>query len=207
MNDRRNINNGRDEKEVKFFAEKGFLVNPDLLSKINKIDKEKLLSLLSEEIAVINSDLVKSIEEDKIKKLNWVHFDEARVVFEKNGSDEEYDAFLNVLFEKEVELNGEGLDNEIEVQEDYGGVIVLKNFNYKSKKISVEDFVFYFNNRYKTLKEILSNRIELRDAVSINRILSKNNEKVALIGIVNEKRVTKNGNLLIKKNGKTKKTM
>ncbi|MBI2105559.1 metallophosphoesterase [Candidatus Woesearchaeota archaeon] len=185
------------EKEIQSYAEKGFLVNPELLDKLEDIDEEKLFSFLNEDLVVINKDLVKSIEENKIKKLNWLHFDEARVIFEKNGYDEEYDAFLNILFEKKIELNGNGIDIGLDAEEESGGVVVLKNFDCKSKKLSVDDFVLYFNNRYKCLKEILSSRIELREAVSINRVLTKNDERIALIGIVNEKRITKNDNLLI----------
>lgn len=183
-------------KELKYFADKGFLISPELLDKINSIDKERITGNLSDDLVVVNNDLVRSVEENKIKELNWVGFDDARVMLEKKGLDEEYNAFLNIIFER-AEFNGNGAEIIFEQEDDEGGVVVLQSFKEDSKKRGVEDFVALFNNRYKTLKEILCNRIELRDAVSISRVINKNNERVALIGIVENKRVTKNDNLLI----------
>ena len=40
--------------ELKYFADKGFLISPELLDKINFIDKEKILGNLSNNIVVIN---------------------------------------------------------------------------------------------------------------------------------------------------------
>ena len=182
--------------ELKYFADKGFLISPELLDKINFIDKEKILGNLSNNIVVINEDLVRCIEEDKKKELNWISFDDARVLLEKKGLDEEYNAFLDIIFER-AELNGNGAEIFLEQEDNESGVVVLQSYNEKSKKMTVEDFVALFNNRYRMLKEILCNRIELRDAVSISRIINKNNERVALIGVVDNKRITKNDNLLL----------
>ncbi len=190
-----NVNN-----RVRYFADNGFLVSPELLKKINSLDTKKILERISKDVVVINEDLVRCTEENRNKKLNWMRFDYARTMFEKKGADDEYNSFLDVIFEREVEINGNGVENFLE-QEDAegadGGVVVLQSYNEKSKKMSVEDFVSYFNNRYKFLKELLCSRLELREAVSIGRVVNKNNERVALIGVVDDKRITKNGNLLI----------
>lgn len=73
-------------------------------------------------------------------------------------------------------------------------------FSYKDvqKKREIKDFVLYFNNRYKTIRSLLQQRQELQGAVSINRLLAKKEkEQVALIGILLEKQVTKNGNYIL----------
>lgn len=185
------------KKWVSYFADNGFLISPELLDKIDFIDNERIVNSLNKNLAVINEDLVKGAEEDKNKELNWINFDEARVLFEKKGYNEEYNAFLDVILERKVEVEGNGAENFLEQEDTEGGVVVLQSYNEKSKKISVEDFVALINNRYKLLREILSNRIELRDAASISRMINKSNEKVALIGVVDSKRVTKNDNLLL----------
>jgi len=76
-------------------------------------------------------------------------------------------------------------------------VKILFNYKEESKKRGVQDFISYFNLRYKSLEKILKNRIELQDTLSINRISAKRDrDKVSLIGLVSSKRLTKNENFL-----------
>jgi len=185
------------KKMVSYFADNGFLISPELLDKIDFIDNKKIVNSMNKNLVVINEELVRYVERDKNKEINWINFDEARVLFEKKGADEEYNTFLDVILERKIETEGNGSESFFEHEDVDGGVVVLQSYNEKSKKMGVEEFVALFNNRYKVLKDILSNRVELKEAVSINRIINKNNEKVALIGIVDKKRVTKNDNLLL----------
>ncbi|MFH1399666.1 MAG: metallophosphoesterase [Candidatus Woesearchaeota archaeon] len=68
-----------------------------------------------------------------------------------------------------------------------------------SKKRNVQDFIGLFNSRYKTLERVLVNRRELQGVTSISRIKNKNTrDRVALIGMVTEKQITKNKNILFK---------
>ncbi len=79
-----------------------------------------------------------------------------------------------------------------------GRVEVLFNYKENSKKREEQDFISYFNSRYKALEKILKNRVELQDAVSINRALMKRErENIALIGLVESKQITKNNNILL----------
>ncbi len=67
-----------------------------------------------------------------------------------------------------------------------------------TKKLEVSDFVGSFRARYHQLQRILMNRPELQqNLVSINKI-SNNRQSLAIIGIVTEKRITKNKNMIIK---------
>lgn len=67
-----------------------------------------------------------------------------------------------------------------------------------TKKLEVSDFVGSFRARYQQLQRILMNRPELQqNLVSINKI-SNNRQSLSIIGIVTEKRVTKNKNMIIK---------
>lgn len=73
-------------------------------------------------------------------------------------------------------------------------------FSYEEfeKKRTYPDFVQFYRNRHKQLSQILKGRYELRDALPARRILAQDGrETIAFIGIVTEKRETKNGNIVI----------
>ena len=77
-------------------------------------------------------------------------------------------------------------------------VKVVYSYNEDPKKREPQDFVDYFNNRYKAIEKILKQRQELKNTVSINKIINKKEkENTSIIGIVSNKQVTKNGNLLL----------
>ena len=66
------------------------------------------------------------------------------------------------------------------------------------KKLEVSDFTGSFRSRYQQIQRILMGRPELQqNLVSINKI-SNQRQNLAIIGIVSEKRVSKNKNLIIK---------
>ncbi len=77
-------------------------------------------------------------------------------------------------------------------------VKIVKNYEEQSKKREVQHFVSYFKERYNFLKDVLQKRPELENTVSINRVIKKSErENVSIIGLVNEKRTTKNGNIIV----------
>ena len=64
-------------------------------------------------------------------------------------------------------------------------------------KLEVKDFVGNFKARYREIRSMLLNRSELQNKLlSINRI-SKKRQALAIIGIVTEKNITKNKNLIV----------
>ena len=77
-------------------------------------------------------------------------------------------------------------------------VRILKSYKEEAKKRSTGDFVSYFNTRYSKMKEILQKKQELQDAISIKRVLSKNEkEKIGIIGMIYDKGTTKNNNIIL----------
>jgi len=73
-------------------------------------------------------------------------------------------------------------------------------FSYvdKLKKHTVQDFVGHFLARFHAIKKILQRRKELSNPTSIRRLSQKDEkEEVALIGLISEKRETKNGNIIL----------
>ncbi len=78
------------------------------------------------------------------------------------------------------------------------GINIIFSYNKSSETRDIQDFVSYFNSRFKLISSILANRPELSSPVSISRLVSKQDrENVALIGIVKEKNVFNNGNIML----------
>lgn len=161
---------------VDYFIEKGFLISPELSDKI-KHNKDNLFFLkllkenLKEQSLILNEDI---LTHDNLNIKN------------KNT-------------ETLLEAEKEDIKKELEIKDDTEEkVIILKTYKDRAKKREVQDFVSYFRTRYNMLKDILINRPELQNTTSINRILNKKDRNnVAIIGLVKEKRVTKNKNIII----------
>ncbi len=65
-----------------------------------------------------------------------------------------------------------------------------------SKKLEVGDFIGNFRSRYQHMQRILMQRQDLSNLVSINKI-SGERQQISIIGMVKDKRTTKNKNLII----------
>jgi DNA polymerase II small subunit len=80
-----------------------------------------------------------------------------------------------------------------------GKVNVLWEYQTDFRKRKIQDFVNYFNARYKLLERMLVQRPEMQNITSIARLINKQDkETVSVIGMVTEKRTTKNDNILAK---------
>lgn len=85
----------------------------------------------------------------------------------------------------------EGEKKEVEIP-----VKILSKSPVPNNSITVKDFVGTLRDKFMKLKNILQERRELENLVSINK-LSNQRKKVSIIGMVSEKRMTKNKNLLL----------
>ncbi len=65
-----------------------------------------------------------------------------------------------------------------------------------SKKLDVQDFIGHFRSRYQQLQHILIQRPELQNLIAINK-LSSSRQNLSIIGMIREKRVTKNKNIIL----------
>lgn len=96
--------------------------------------------------------------------------------------------------EKFTELLGITTDTE----QFYKELKIIRSYEPEIKKREVGHFVTYFKNRYEKIRDILMNRPELNNAISIKRVFEKKPmEKVALIGMVADKSITKKGNIIL----------
>ena len=151
---------------------------------INK--KKVIIDIFLKKGILISTDLLKEIDdEEKVVKI----FD-----------------LLKTKKIEEYSVIGSGLNKSIsetqikdkETKEEQSKVKIIYSYNEEPKKREPQDFVDYFNNRYKSIEKILKQRQELKNTVSINKISNKKEkETTSIIGIVNGKQITKNGNLLL----------
>ena len=85
-----------------------------------------------------------------------------------------------------------------QVQQTHSSVNIISSYKEAANKKDVQDFVSYFNARYKAIEKILRNRSELKNIISISRIQNKkDNEEIAIIGMVRDKATTAKGNILL----------
>lgn len=211
-----------DKKEIiDFFLKEGYLLSPDFVKDIPlDFKQDTFLTLVMNKIVskdkptILNKDLLLLLEKSaKTLDINWLEFEKSRALLEKGKDGKVYNVFLDLLGydvfdEKKEKLNTilkEIKEPEASVvledgSKDVPNVIVLESYiEDETKKKSIQDFVSYFRVRYDSLKRILQMRVELQNVLSINRILNKKDrESVDLIGIVSDKKVTKNGNVILR---------
>ncbi len=103
-----------------------------------------------------------------------------------------------ILYRIDDSTNKEAIYNELQNGKKIGNVNVLFSYEKEPTKRTVQDFVAYFNQRYKALERILHSRQELRGLTSIARInQKKDRELVSIIGMVEDKQNTKNDNIIL----------
>ncbi len=207
----------QDKKEiVGFFLNNGFLISPDLLSNIENFDldyiedKIKNKKFGKDRPLVINNELFSLINNGGLfLDINWYEFEKAKSNLEKGRTDRSYNIFLDILnysksdkgsinvLLQEIKEDKKEMIFEEEKEKQYN-VIILKSYFDKQKEREASDFSLYYNNRYNSIKKILLNRPELSLSTSINRIFYKNSrEEATIIGMVYDKKLSKNNNILL----------
>jgi len=197
---------------INYFLDEGFLLSPDFLKIFSSEDLDLFLRNLKEKVKnkekllILNEDLFLLITKgDRKLVVNWLEFEKSKSFLERDKDNNGYNMFLDVLgytlSEDKKKIMNESLSEESEIieekKEEGNNVIVVKSYEEDTKKREIQDFVSYFRVRYGALKKILINRSELRDTISISRVPNRSTkEKVSIIGIVSDKKLTKNGNLI-----------
>lgn len=189
-----------DNKEIlQFFLEQGLLVDKDILSLFSEtkdiesvkkiiegiktqtqqkiITKETFSQNLEKVTSVFSSlpeDSKKSLEGLKIKLGLSIEISKAVV-----------SSPPTIVLEKEK-------TNKIEEAK----IKLVSSSPAQGPKIGVEDFVKHFRSRFSELKGFLQERTELKKLTSIGKI-SGNQQGISIIGMVLEKKITKNKNIIL----------
>ena len=174
------------EETLKHFARKGFLLDADSLDFFSRLDDYTLSEQILNRIVILTKGRVIS------KKILQDHMAEIKplcslVSKEKSSA---LDDFFKTTQVK-IKLREEPVKTESRIP----NVKILSSNVIPYRKIEMKDFVSHFKNRYNLLKDILKERKELDNLISINKIGT--NRNFSLICMVSKKRITKNKNLIL----------
>jgi len=180
---------------LKFCIEKGVLLDKEVLNLFKEVGDVESAKLILEKIKMTTQKkiITREIFDQNIEQVNQVFFGLPK---ENQKSLEKLKIKLGLSIEisREKEVLNNSLGN-FKKEESSGKVKILSKFFPKSKKLEVSDFVVYFKNRLSEMKNVLQENPRLKNLVSINKI-SENRQGFSIIGIVSDKRITKNKNLL-----------
>src|SRR3989344_3242255 len=137
--------------------------------------KREIIDIFLKKGILISSGLLNEINDDKnISK-----------VFELLKSNQTNDTLvIDLDINKSIiETRAQKTEQKQERQEDK--VKILYSYKEEPKKRDPQDFVDYFNNRYKSIEKILKQHQELTNTISINKTTNKKEkERINIIGIV-----------------------
>ena len=171
---------------VQFLLAKKILVTGKLMAMIKEQTEQETKKVY---------EAIQSKDDEDIRKIIFSYLQAEKQKEQQNKrGEEETPSEVNSAQEKNKEVTNNA--DEEEVKE--GTVSIISSFTTKEVNKEIQDFVSYFNERYKALERLLRGRQELDNVTVIKRALQKEErEHVAIIGIVKEIDETKNNNLIV----------
>src|SRR3989344_3460420 len=177
---------------LKQIKEKGLLLEKDLFDLLNSFDDPEAtktildnLQRFSGQKIITKSSLTKNTEyfQNAVKTMSIPHKSTVENIFIKLGIS--------------LEIRKETVVQNTEKKESQRSYTLHYADTKTDKKIGIVDFVGNFRSRYQQLQKILMGRPQLKNLISINKI-SQDRQVISFIGMVIEKRITKNKNMIIK---------
>ncbi len=213
------------EKILKFFIEKGFLLDKEMLNFFSQLEDDELADDILNKIQIVSKEklITKNLINDNIEKIKPV-FSELNKEKQKFVEKFFVNVSVSVEVKKETSIEGQnqedGLGQELvkgrqrvqgQIQVPVSGIKIISSPMIQNQKLEVKDFVRHFRNRYNFFKGVLQERAELENLTSIDKIarnMNSNNRSrnFSIIGIVSEKNITKNKNLILEVEDLTGKT-
>ena len=191
-----------DPKEIlRFCIERGLLIEPEVLNLFSEAtNDEESVKIIIEKL---KNHTQKRIITKNLFEQNKERVNEFFLTLPKENQKQLEK--LKIKLGMQIEISKE-VSSEINSSSDDGirtysirefeqePIKVVHEPVFLKKKIVVDDFVRNLRNRFSEMKNILQERTELEGLVSINK-LSKGG-KVSIIGLISDKRVTKNKNII-----------
>ncbi len=184
---------------LKFCSEKGFLLDSDLLELFSKNLDVETTKIVLEKIQTYTKKkiLTKSFfinNQEEISKSFSNMPEENKQGIEK----------LKIKLGLSIEISRESfsekenfnLKNNPLSGLNKHKIKILSDDIPKSKKLEVKDFITYFKNRFLNFRGILQEYSSLKNLISINNI-NKNRQNFSIIGLVSDKKITKNNNIIL----------
>jgi len=167
------------DKIVRFCAENDLLLDNNALNFFLLIDSEYIVF-----------NIISKFKNDFDKK-----FITRKVIFENKKYFK--DIILDLDIEESKKINYfNKLENYFNKLDNRNKNVLVEDYDIISKKINLGDFVEHFRFRFNEMKNYLINRKGFDNIISINKI-SNIKSKNSIIGIVFDKKITKNGNILL----------
>lgn len=184
-----------DPKEIlRFCVDRGLLLDPEVLSLFSEASDTESVKMIIEKIKIHTKKriITKNLFEQNKEQVNEFFLTLPREN-QKKLEKMKIKLGLKIEISKEISSEREISITENQMNPDDGVRVLSKAINFQ-KKIVVADFVKSFRNRFYELKCILQEHSELDNPVSINKL--SRGQKVSVIGIVSDKKITKNKNFL-----------
>lgn len=185
-----------DQKIIRLFIERGFLLDKEMLDFFNELKDEEIANEIINKIAIISKQklITKNLVNQNIEKIKPILFE---LDVEKKKLVERF--FVNVSIS--VEVKKETIVEKDVKKEESGynrnpPVKIISSPTINSQKIEVKDFVRHFRNRYNFLKALIQQRPDLEGLTSIDKI-NRNKRTFSIIGMVNSKTITKSKNIIL----------
>ena len=182
------------EKEIlNFCMEKGLLVDKEVLNLFEDVPDIDSVKLIIEKIKTYTNQRVitKNLFDRNREEVNKA-FSNLPESTQKNLEKLKIKLGLSIEISREFE---EVSDKEPVMFESSNVKVFSKN-PIVEKKVEVKDFVNYFRSRFNSMKTILQEHSELNNLVSIDKI-SGNRNGISILGMVYNKRTTKNKNIIL----------
>lgn len=190
------------EKEIlRFCLERGLLLDKDVLNLFREIEDVEAVKMVLEKVKTETKQhiITKSVFANK-SQVNEL-FLKLPEESQKKLMKLKINLGLSIEISKEIseaeEKNKQSKEEALIKKniEEESGIKILSKISFPNKKLEVGDFIKYFRNRFSELKRILQEHSELDNPVSINKIFG-NRQGISVIGLVVDKRVTKNKNII-----------
>lgn len=183
------------KKILEFCLEKGLLLDEEVLKLFNETTDLDSVKLIIEKIKhhtqkrIITKNVFADKEQMRQFFLSLPEENQRRL--------EKLKFKLGVSIEISKELVSERIrkdEPDVKLKDDFNVKIISMPPSF-GRKIEVQDFIKYFRTRFSEMKNILQEHSELDNLISINKIYG-NRQGISLIGIVSDKRITKNKNIM-----------
>jgi DNA polymerase II small subunit len=181
------------KKEIlNFCTEKKVLLDKDLLDLFSGSENLDSAKMIIEKIrSVTNKNFItKEVLSSNKEDLQNIFFEQKgskeilRELTIKLGINLEISAKTSNIVEK-----GEHSDNSSKVK-------IIHSYDFPGKNFEVKDFVKYFRNRFNEMRSFLQESKNMDNLVSINK-LNGSRQNVSIIGIISNKTITKNKNIVL----------
>ncbi|MBI2045603.1 metallophosphoesterase [Candidatus Pacearchaeota archaeon] len=187
-----------DTKEIlKFCLEKGLLLDKDLLTFFSEELDSDSFKIIIEKIkqATGQKIITKELFEENKERVESFFSGISKESREKLKIRLGLTIEISKEIEKRVQIN-EGSAKMKRAEKELEGVKILSMHCLPGKKFDVEDFVNFYRTRFNEMKRVIQEKPAMDNPISIDK-LNGAKQGVSIIGMVFDKKTTKNKNILI----------